>query len=129
MARRNEVRRLVGVPMEVISSRSDLPVTFVTWDLSPRGAFLMSDARPRLGEQLVLAFNLDGTREFCFFGEVTRVSSGRRACDTAPGGFSVRFTDARPLERLTIRGELRRSPPGLPSRKRDNALTRAMGWR
>ncbi|HUT77419.1 MAG TPA: PilZ domain-containing protein [Polyangia bacterium] len=129
MTKRYEVRRLVGVPMEVISARSDLPVTFVTWDLSPRGAFLMSDARPRPGEQIVCAFNLDGLREFCFFGEVTRVSRGRRACDSGPGGFGVRFTDAKPFERLVIRGELRRSPPGLPSRKRDNALTRAMGWR
>jgi len=114
--------------MEVISARSDLPITFVTWDMSPGGAFLMSDARPLPGEQIVCAFSLDGLREFCFFGEVARYARGRRASDTAPAGFGVRFVDARPYERLMLRGELRCSPPGLPSRRRDNALTRAMGW-
>ncbi|MFO8073027.1 MAG: PilZ domain-containing protein [Polyangia bacterium] len=128
MYRRSEIRRLAGVPIEVITSRTDLPITFVSWDLSPRGVFLMSDAAPQSGEPLVCSFNLDDAREYCFFGEVARISRSRRCCDTAPAGFGVRFLDAGPLERLDIRGELSASPPALPGRPRDNALTRAMGW-
>jgi len=112
MRKRFEVRRLAGVPMEVISAKSDLPIEFVSFDLSPRGAFLMSDAAPRVGEQIVCAFSLDGaSKPFCFFGEVTRVNRGRRTSDAGPTGFGVTFLDPTALERLVIRSCLRDSPP------------------
>ena len=128
MYKRFEMRRSAGVPIEVISAKSDLPIDFVTWDLSPAGAFLMSDAIPTIGEQLVCSFNLDDARSFCFFSEVSRINRGRRACDTNPPGFGVRFLDPSPLERLDIRGALRGLPPPMPALRRDNQLTRAMGW-
>ena len=112
MRKRFEVRRLAGVPMEVISAKSDLPLEFVSWDLSPRGAYLMSDCVPRIGEQIVCAFSLDGApRPFCFFGEVTRVNRGRRLSDSGPTGFGVTFLDPTALERLAIRACLHGSPP------------------
>jgi hypothetical protein len=111
MSKRFEVRRLAGVPMEVISAKSDLPLEFVTFDLSPRGAYLMSDAAPRVGEQVVCAFSLCGApRPFCFFGEVTRVNRGRRTRDLGPTGFGVTFLDPTALERLMIRSCLRDQP-------------------
>lgn len=111
MSKRFEVRRLAGVPMEVISAKSDLPLEFVSFDLSPRGAYLMSDAVPRVGEQIVCAFSLCGsTKPFCFFGEVSRVNRGRRKNDLGPTGFGVTFLDPTALERLMIRSCLRGQP-------------------
>ena len=111
MSKRFEIRRLAGVPMEVISAKSDLPLEFVTFDLSPRGAYLMSDAVPKVGEQIVCAFGLYGaTKPFCFFGEVTRVNRGRRTSDTGPTGFGVTFLDPTARERLSIRSCLRNQP-------------------
>jgi hypothetical protein len=112
MSKRFEVRRLAGVPMEVISAKSDLPLEFVSFNLSPRGAYLMSDAAPRVGEQIVCAFSLYGaSKPFCFFGEVSRVNRGRRKNDLGPTGFGVTFLDSTALERLTIRSLLRDQPP------------------
>jgi len=128
MYKRFETRRMAGVPVEIITERTDLPIEFVSFDLSPGGAYLMTDAVPKPGERVVCAFSLDGERSYCFFGEVTRVNRGRRACDRGPTGFGVRFTDATPLERLTIRQNLRGLAPTSPAPKRDNALTAAMGW-
>jgi hypothetical protein len=111
MSKRFEVRRLAGVPMEVISAKSDLPLEFVTFDLSPRGAYLMSDAAPRVGEQIVCAFSLYGaSKPFCFFGAVSRVNRGRRKNDAGPTGFGVTFLDPTALERLMIRSCLRDQP-------------------
>ncbi|MCK9459031.1 MAG: PilZ domain-containing protein [Proteobacteria bacterium] len=111
MSKRFEIRRLAGVPMEVISAKSDLPLEFVTFDLSPRGAYLMSDAVPKVGEQIVCSFHLYGAdKPFCFFGAVTRVNRGRRRNDAGPLGFGVTFLDATARERLSIRSCLRGQP-------------------
>jgi len=112
MSKRFEIRRLAGVPMELISAKSDLPLEFVSFDLSPRGAYLMSDAVPRVGEQIVCSFSLYGApKPFCFFGRVSRVNRGRRQRDLGPTGFGVTFLDPTALERLTIRSCLRGQPP------------------
>jgi hypothetical protein len=112
MSKRFEIRRLAGVPMEVISAKSDLPLEFVSFDLSPRGAYLMSDAVPKVGEQIVCSFSLYGAKKpFCFFGRVSRVNRGRRQNDSGPIGFGVTFLDPTALERLTIRSCLRDQPP------------------
>jgi hypothetical protein len=111
MSKRFEIRRLAGVPVEVISTGSDLPLEFVTYDLSPRGAYLMSDAVPKVGEKIVCSFSLYGERKpFCFFGEVTRVNRGRRGNDAGPTGFGVTFLDPTARDRLTIRACLRDQP-------------------
>lgn len=119
MNKRFEIRRLAGVPMEVISQGSDLVLDFVSFDLSPRGVFLMSDAVPRVGERIVCAFSLeDAPRPFCVFGEVTRVSRGRRTTDSGPTGFGVTFLDVTALERLQLRHCLRNQPPAYLSLRR-----------
>ena len=116
MSKRFEVRRLAGVPMEVISAKSDLPLEFVSFDLSPRGAYLMSDAVPKVGEQIVCSFSLCGApKPFCFFGEVSRVNRGRRKNEFGPTGFGVTFLDPTALERLVIRSCLRGQPPAFQS--------------
>ena len=84
----------------------------MSFDLSPRGVFLMSDAVPRVGEQIVCSFSLEGApRPFCIFGEVTRVNRGRRANDAGPTGFGVTFLDVTAFERLVLRSCLRNQPP------------------
>ena len=128
MYKRYEMRRMAGVPMEIITSKTDLAIEFVTWDVSPRGAYLMSDTTPKIGEQIVCSFDLDGETPYCFFGEVSRINQGRRACDRGPTGFGIRFIDPTPMERLKLRHSLRGLVPTLPAPSRDNALTRAMGW-
>ena len=128
MYKRFESRRMAGIPMEIITSRTDLPVEFITFDLSPGGAYLMTEAEPRLGDQIVCAFDLDGESPLCFFGEVSRVNRGRRACDQGPKGFGIRFLDTTPMERIKIRHSLRSLAPTIPAPKRNNALTSAMGW-
>ncbi len=128
MYKRFESRRMAGIPMEIITSRTDLAVEFITFDLSPGGAYLMTDATPKLGEQIVCAFDLDGESPLCFFGEVSRVNRGRQACDQGPQNFGIRFLDTSPFERLKIRHSLKRLAPTFPAPKRNNALTSAMGW-
>jgi len=128
MYKRFESRRMAAIPMEIITGKTDLPLEFITFDLSPGGAYLMTDAVPRLGEEVVCAFDLDGATPMCFFGVVSRINRGRRACDHGPQGFGVRFTDATPIERLRIRHSLKGLAPTFPAPKRDNALTSAMGW-
>ena len=44
----------------------------MSFDLSPGGAYLMTDAVPRMGDKVVCAFSLDGQRSYCFFGEVSQ---------------------------------------------------------
>ena len=128
MYKRFESRRMAAVPMEIITAKTDLPMEFVTFDLSPGGAYLMTDAVPRLGEQVVCAFDLEGDAPMCFFGVVSRINKGRRACDKGPHGFGIRFLDASPMERLTIRQSIRALAPTFPAPRRDNSLTSAMGW-
>jgi hypothetical protein len=126
--KRFETRRMAGVQMELITPSTDLPLEFTTWDVSPRGAYLMSDATPRVGQQVICMFSLgDKVREFCVFGEVARVDHKRRLGDIGPRGFAIKF-DATALDRLAIRNEISGLIPSLPSRRRVNGLTAAMGW-
>lgn len=126
--KRFETRRMAGIQMELITPRTDLPIEFTTWDISPRGAYVMSDAKPKVGQQVICMFSL-GTepREFCLFGEIARVDPKRRHCDLGPEGFAIKFSSG-PIDRLAIRNRISGLMPSLPSPSRDNALTRAMGW-
>ena len=125
---RFETRRMAGVQMELITPRSDLPIEFTTWDLSPRGAYVMSDATPAVGQQVICMFSLEcSPREYCIFGEVARVDPKRRHADIGPQGFAIKFYTS-PLERLAMRNKLADLVPSLPSARRENALTEAMGW-
>jgi hypothetical protein len=126
--KRFETRRMAGIQMEVITPRTDLPIEFTTWDLSPRGAYLMSDATPTIGQPVICMFSLGPeAREFCVFGEVARVDPKRRHCDHGPRGFAIEFK-AVAIDRLAIRNKIHRLMPSIPSPRRDNSLTEAMGW-
>ncbi len=115
MRPRYEKRRLAGIPVEIISPRSDLSIEFISWDLSPGGTYLMTDATPNVGDHIICSFVLDeGQPEYCFFGEVSRVSRGRRDSDTGPRGFAINFLDPTPMERLKIRADLNGQPTAAP---------------
>ena len=126
--KRFEKRRMAGIQMELITPRTDLPIEFTTWDLSPRGAFLMSDATPEVGQPVICMFSLGSdARDICVFGQVARVDPKRRLSDVGPRGFAIEFK-APAIDRLVIRNKIAGLVPSIPSAKRDNALTRAMGW-
>ena len=117
MYKRYEVRRKLSLPVEIISSFADDPFVLRIHDLSPRGAFIESELMPDLGEHIVCSFDLNSP--YCFFGEVSRVNLLRRTSDTGAPGFGIRFMDASPLDRLSMREALRGLPPPLPSKRRD----------
>jgi Tfp pilus assembly protein PilZ len=126
--KRFETRRMAGIQMEMITPSSDLPIEFTTWDLSPRGAYVMSDANPRIGQQVICMFSLESDpREYCLFGEIARIDPKRRYEDHGPRGFAVKFYST-PVERLALRNKLSGLMPSMPSKPRDNSLTSAMGW-
>ena len=114
MKYRFELRRGSEVPMEVITSHWDEPVDLKTGDISPRGAYIMSNFMPNLGDHVICSFQLGKKKRFDFFGEVTRVNLGRRAADVREPGFGVEFLDSTPLERIQIRDALRGTPPPVP---------------
>jgi hypothetical protein len=117
---RYEVRRATEVPVELVCGEWDEPVTLTTTDLSPRGCFLGSHVLVEPGTPVVVSFRLAGSgyeaAEWTLFGEVTRVSSGRRRTDPGRAGLGVRFVGTRPWERLRIRERLHGVPPPLPPR-------------
>ncbi|MCP4600994.1 MAG: hypothetical protein GY847_10795 [Proteobacteria bacterium] len=119
MHKRFEMRRSIGVPIEIISSMWDDPIELVASDLSPRGTYLQTEFMPESGEHVVCSFNLKGFPNYCFFGEVTRVNLLRRRTDFSWPGFGVSFLDASPFERLQIRHALRGLPPPVPTPTRD----------
>ena len=131
MKKRFEIRRSIKLPIEVITSMWDEPLNFNTADLTPHGAYVVSELMPEVGEHLVCSFNLSDmacmTKDYCFFGEVTRVNWFRRIVDRGRPGFGVRFMDAAPLDRLRIRRILRGVPPPIPTRRREIRLKHCFG--
>ena len=119
MYKRFEVRRQTALPIEIISTFSDEPFYLNATDLSPRGAYLESELLPNLGEHIVCSFDLNVNENYCLFGEVSRVNLMRRKWESARPGFGVRFLDATPRDRLSIRQALRGLPPPVPRRMRE----------
>lgn len=118
MYKRFELRRSIGIPMEIITSLWDEPIDLVASDLSPRGAYIETELMPEYGEHLVCSFTLPGLEECCFFGEVSRVNLFRRKRESGRPGFGVNFLDPSPMQRLRIRHSLRGLPPPVPSPQR-----------
>lgn len=115
MKKRFELRRSIETPVEIITSFWDEPVDLIASDLSPRGAYLESELMPEPGEHVVCSLELEHcTRDFCFFGEVTRINLNRRKSDGGKPGFGIEFLDCTPLDRLAIREALRGVPPPVP---------------
>lgn len=118
MKKRFETRRMVTRPIEIISSLWDDPLGFETADLSPRGAYVITEFLPEMGEHLVCSFDLGDRMTFDFFGEVVRVNLMRRKSDVAFPGFGVRFMDANAMDRLRIRRALKGTPPPVPKMRK-----------
>jgi hypothetical protein len=131
MKKRFEIRRSVKIPIEVITSMWDEPINFRTGDLTPQGAYVVSEFMPAIGEKIVCSFSLSDMlcriKEYCFFGEVTRVNLLRRSTDKGRPGFGVRFLDAAPLDRLRIRSILFGLPPPLSSPRKEVSLKECFG--
>ena len=71
------------------------------------------------GEHVVVSFLLDGEeKEYTFFAEVSRVSLNRRSTDKGLSGMGLKFLDAKPYERLSIREKIRKTPPPVPGMTR-----------
>jgi hypothetical protein len=119
---RFEMRRGASVGIEVISSLWDVPLDFLTRDLSPRGAYVVSELLPDRGDHVLCSFDLGAGRPFELFAEVVRVNPLRRASDLADPGFGLSFLDAGPLARLQIRRALAGTPPPLPGRRASDLL-------
>lgn len=123
MYKRFEIRRSIGIPVEVISSLWDDPIELNASDLSPRGAYVESEFLPQAGEHVVCSFDVSKTgAPYCFFGEITRVNLLRRKVDRGRPGFGIRFLDAAPLDRLQIRRSLRYLPPPIPNLRREGGI-------
>ena len=119
MQKRFEIRRSLGIPMELILPDWDFPINLFASDLSPRGTYIQSEIMPDDGEHVVCSFKLkDNQPEYCFFGEVTRINWLRRKSDTGWPGFGIEFLDANPFQRLNIRHSLKGLPPPIPGVKR-----------
>ena len=127
MYTRFESRRAASRPIEVISSHWDTPLDFASRDLSPRGAYVLTELMPERGEHLVCSFDFGDDREFELFAEVVRVNLMRRRTDDADPGFGVRFLDASALDRMRIRAALSKTPPPLPKPRRVTGPPRAGG--
>ena len=56
MKKRFETRRMVTRPIEIISSLWDAPLGFETADLSPRGAYVITDLLPEMGRGINISF-------------------------------------------------------------------------
>jgi hypothetical protein len=118
MKKRFEHRHAIQCPIEVISAAWDEAVTLDATDLSPRGAYIESALLPDKGEDIVCSFRLDASKTFDFFARVERVNLLRRDGEIEGAGFGVRFLDATPIDRLSIRDRLKKTPPPLPFLRR-----------
>jgi hypothetical protein len=112
---RYEIRKAYQTGIEVISSLWDDTVNLMATNVSPEGAFVATDLPLDHGEKVVVSFSLEKVRkEFTFFAEVSRVVLNRRISDYSVSGMGLKFLDAKPFERITIRDAVRRIPPPLP---------------
>ena len=121
--KRFEMRRSVVLPMEIITSTWDSPLSFITSDINPRGTYVISDILPDVGEHIVCSFSFYDSHSYCFFGKVARANLLRRQTDLCPPGFGIEFLDAKPFDRLRIRDLLRGLPPPVPAQSRERRST------
>jgi hypothetical protein len=113
---RREIRHALRLGCRVVEPRQFSLVADRMVDLSPEGALVRSDAGLEIGEEVVISFRAtDFGIWFDSVAEVTRVIHNRRPTD---GGrcFGLRFLTLPAVQRLILRGHLRRVPPPLPKR-------------
>jgi hypothetical protein len=120
--RRGEMRRSARLGCVVRRMDTWRLVGDRTVDLSPQGMLVLSDERLDWGTELVVSFQAtDLPIWFDTLGTVTRVVEGRRPGD--PGrALGVRFETLPSVQRLILRGHLRRHPPTASRRERPMEL-------
>ena len=113
-----QVRRAsIDVDCQIVRERDYKVVGRRSFDLSPQGILVPSEADVDVGEPLLVSFRATGFGIlFATTGTVARIVHGRRREDRARClGVSFRLD---PLARHLLRGGLRKVPPPLPRRTR-----------
>ena len=125
MQKRFEMRRVVRVPIEVVSPKWDTPLTLMSADLSPRGMYFECEDRLELAVPIVCSFSL--SRHYQVWGRVSRINPVRRRTDAGWPGYGVEFFHVRPLTRINLRSDLRGLPPPIPTRRPDGFWLSGIG--
>jgi hypothetical protein len=113
---RRAERRAVFVDCQVVREEPFELVGDCAIDLSTHGMLLLSSARVRLGEELVVSFRVPGEGRYVdTLAMVTRVVRGARRNDRGPA-VGLMFHSLSSDDNARIRWALRRFPPTLPAR-------------
>jgi hypothetical protein len=122
--RRGEIRRAATFGCRVRRLESLRLVADRTLDLSPQGMLVMSDENMDEGARLMVSFQ---ATEFPIWFDtqatVTRVIEGRRPGDVGRG-LGLRFDTLPAVQRLILRGHLRKHPAALAQREPPSDLRR-----
>lgn len=119
---RRAVRRAVDIPCEVVFANRDEPVACQARDLSPYGVWIETTELAEPGDKLVLSFrppNWPSIFSVTVFGEVVRVSRGRRKVDRGRTGMAIEFVDLTEAEQQALAECIRGLPPPLPRWRND----------
>jgi hypothetical protein len=116
--RRRSLRRAVALECDLHSNVWDGTVALSATDISNEGLWIETPYALCEGEELVVSFELPGTREngrFWAVAEVARVGLFRRQRDDQPSGMGLVFTYFCQDDRLRLRAALQGRPPPLPA--------------
>lgn len=119
---RRGARHAVDLECEVIRQDFDEPVPCQIRDLSASGMWIETTHEMLPGEKIVVTFHPpDWPSPFAVtvFGEVARISMGRRRSDHGLTGMGIEFTDLGEAEREALSACLEGLPPPLPRRRSD----------
>jgi len=113
-SQRAEVRKPVHIGIELLHRTRGGPEFAVGADLSPAGAYILSDDVLAPQERLLIRFRLPwADDEYSFLGEVVRVQPVRADELGAHYGYGLQFLDVMPSEGARLREELRDLPPAV----------------
>ena len=118
---RRGTRKTVDIRCEIIREDSDEPVFCRATDLSHSGIWLQTSELLRPGEQLIVTFRPpDWPSPFSItvFGQVARVSEGRRQADHGLTGMGVEFGDLSEAEAEALDACIKGLPAPDPQRPR-----------
>jgi c-di-GMP-binding flagellar brake protein YcgR len=113
---RREVRRSVRLACRVVREDDFKLIGARALDVSPGGMLVMCIGDAKLGDSCIVSFK--ATELGIWFdmeAVVARVIRGKRAKDRGRC-VGLRFTKIDPVQRLILRGHLRRSAPPVPHR-------------
>lgn len=110
---RRAPRRAVELTCQLVSHYSDEAAAYVATDLSPYGIWLKTPMPFHMGAEVVVSFSPPSWQggEFTVFGQVARVTTGRRRRDRGALGMGVEFTDLTMEQATLMRSCLRGLPP------------------